>query len=149
MTDELPGAAGDPTVLALEVELRRGMPPAGAVVLVNRGTAPIRIWADGTSFADEALSFEAVIAAGRTERITRVKQVYTVNPAAAVPIPPSARHDILFDLGDSTWEPEAVIGMLRRAVALLMAVYTVSDSPEAERLGVWSGLLRSAGVRTG
>jgi hypothetical protein len=142
------GAAAHPTVLAFEVELRRGLPPTGAAVLVNRGGAPVRIWADGTSFGDEALSFEAVIA-GRTERITRMPRVYTVNPAAAVPIPPGVRLGISFDLGDGTWEPEAVIDILRRAGALLMAVYTVPDSAEAVRLGVWSGVLRSAPVRTG
>lgn len=126
----------------------QGSVPAGAVVLQNRGAAPLRLWRTGNSWGDETLSFD-VIAGNRSHSLSRPPQVYTRNVPSSFLLDSGAEHKIAFDLGEGTWQPGETLSLLNTPEAQLFAVYDVPVSPEALVHGVWTGRLRSAGTSLG
>lgn len=129
--------------LAISIELRSGPPgPAGKVVLVNTGSADVRLWNTGNHWGDRVLSFE-VLHGGRVWRLVSRPQEYTRNVPSSFVLPAGARHEWPFDLGDGDWEADVPIEQLTIPGAQLVAVYDVPRSPEAESHGVWTGELRS------
>jgi len=133
--------------LAVHIELRSSAPrPGGTVVFVNMGSTPLRLWRTGSQWGDTALSFE-VRRGERTWYVLRKPQDYTRNVPSLVRVPPAARYEAVFDLGDGQWEADAPIDQLAVADAQLVAVYDNRSSPEAVDQGVWIGQLRSSPIR--
>jgi hypothetical protein len=115
---------------------------SGRVALVNHGSAEVRVWREGNSWGDAALSFEA-LRDGSIQRFTRRAAVYTRNVAAVVTLPPGSRHEWAFDLGDGGWEADATGETGPDAKTQWFAVYNIAASPEAQAQTVWTGSLRS------
>jgi hypothetical protein len=134
--------------LTIRLQLHRKKPPAGEVVVQNRGATPIRLWRVGNSWGDETLSFD-VIAGSGAHHLSRQFQVYTRNVPSSFLLDPGAEHRIAFDLGDGTWKPGEILSLLNAPEAQLLAIYDVPASPEALAHGVWTGQVRSSGVRLG
>jgi hypothetical protein len=130
---------------ALTVHIEPGSTPAaGWVVLTNRGTADLRVWRNGNTWGDEALSFD-VSHGGSTRRVEREPQVYTRNVPASVVLTPGDGFQISFDLLDGTWRLDAIGRPLPPQVEIA-AVYEVPPSSEAVAHQVWTGLVSSEQV---
>jgi hypothetical protein len=128
--------------LSLAVELRPAAPPAGAAVLTNEGSEPIRVWRQGNEWGDGALAF-VVRRDGGDETLTRKPQVYTRNVPSPAEIPPGGEHRIEFDVGDGEWEPDDVVQRLADGAGQLAAVYEIAPTPESDEQQVWTGRVRS------
>jgi hypothetical protein len=135
------GAPYDP--LKATVEFRSVIPPVGSVVLENMGDTDLRVWQQGNSWGDSAISFELRLG-GSKARITRVALDYTRNVPASVVVPPGSRHEFLFDLSDASWQPASALFQCGQAGAKLRAIYSSGDSPESHEQGVWQGNVLTA-----
>src|SRR5947209_2621499 len=95
--------------LAIQLELQTSKPsPAGSVVLINRGSAEIRVWRTGNTWGDEVLSFE-VLHDTQIWHFVRQLGDYTRNVPASLTVPAGDSHRLSFDLGDGTWESDAPV----------------------------------------
>lgn len=132
--------------LVLSILGLSGTPGAGSVVLVNHGGKTIRVFQTGNHWGDAALWFEMsrppIVA-----RIIRKPQIYTRNVPSSLPVPAGSSHTWQFDLGDGSWESDIPFEQIVGDGAELIAVYEVSESPEALANDVWIGRLRSEPVR--
>lgn len=134
------------TLLTLHLVLFSGLPqPTGAVVLVNTGSADVRLWRTGNQWGDTVLSFE-VLRGDDIWRVVRQPQVYTRNVPSSVVVPAGTTHEWPFDLSDGQWDADAPIDQLIVPGAQFIASYDVPLSPEALGHGVWTGQLRSQPV---
>jgi len=124
------------------IEFRSIMPPAGLLVVENESGADLRIWRQGNSWGDAAMSFNVAADGGNT-RVTKVAKDYTRNVPASISVPPGGHHGLPFDLGDGSWQPASSLSLLGQTDASLEAVYDSGDSPELHEQGVWQGELRS------
>jgi len=136
-------APGLPTV---QIELEMNATGKGKVVVVNRGSAKVRLWRPGNRWGDETLSFNLAWD-NHTERVTRKPQIYTRNVPASVVVASNGKQDIPFDLGDGSWEPAAAVERLSATGTKITAIYSVRKSPEALSHHVWTGELRSPPAR--
>ncbi|HEX2049877.1 MAG TPA: hypothetical protein VHJ34_04495 [Actinomycetota bacterium] len=141
------GTTGDGP-LALRVELHATAPPAGDVVFDNRAANAIRIWRPGSSWGDEALSFELTTGVSQLS-VRRRPQRYTRNVATPVEVPPGGSHRRSFDLGDGTWQIAGAEAAPWHAATALVAVYEVRPSRAASDNAVWIGRVRSDPVVVG
>lgn len=132
--------------MILELILYSGLPqPTGAVILLNSGSQNVGVWNMGNQWGAPVLSFE-VQYNGFVWRITRREEVYTRNVPSSFVLPAGERYQWRFDLGDGSWIVEIPFDQLTGRQARLVAVYTVSATPEAVAYGVWIGQLRSKPV---
>jgi len=131
--------------LTAVIELHSTDPLVGAVVIENHSNDAVRIWRPGSSWGDEALSFE-LSASDQTTRITRVPRDYTRNVPASLTVALGARQEIPFHLGDGTWRPTFALAQLGQVCAWIVAIYESGDSPQVQEQGMWRGKIRSASV---
>lgn len=133
--------------LALSVEVSRPWPPAGAAVIENRGSDPVRLWRTSNSWGADALGFEltqggeSVVLRRRTEDFTRTRNV-----PSSVDVPAGGRHELPFDLGDGRWKGAEQLGDVAGPGARLVAVYEVAETPESAVHDAWTGRLESEPV---
>jgi hypothetical protein len=117
----------------------------GIVILTNAGDEAARVWRTGSTWGDDAYSFEAA-GAGAARPIARKPQVHTRNVPGTVTLQPGGRYEVTFDLLDGTWETGDAIPALQSKSARLVAVYDAGTSPEVKTEGVLPGRIRSEPV---
>ncbi len=119
--------------------------PSFHVVLTNTAGKDLRIWQSGNSWGYGNLSFEWMGKDGKTLRLERGLRVWYWNFASYLTLTPGEQH--VFDV----WFPDDwknVPSSVREGDEVtLRAVFSIPPDKNPEKLGVWSGTVRSPEVK--
>jgi len=140
----VPVGAHESTALKLELALRSGRL---AVTIVNATGGEQRLWDWHNSWGWYALAAQARERTGRSFEIKRELRDWSKNGPTAFVLSPGERHEVLLDLRDGSWEIVAAESVdvvhLQDQPLELRARLRIEPTPEAERLGVFTGTVFS------
>lgn len=112
------------------------------VVLTNLSKKPQAVWKDGNSWGYQIISFNLMLADGKSYTVSRRDRNFGRNGPGMFVIEPG-EHEIYPVLLNDDWEVQPPLPKEHEMTIALKAVYDVPKTDEALKYGVWSGRIES------
>ncbi|HEY2499712.1 MAG TPA: hypothetical protein VGK24_21845 [Candidatus Angelobacter sp.] len=112
------------------------------VVITNTSTKPQQVFESWNSWGYQTISFSMTAVDGKQTVISKRQQDFVRNFPSTFVIQPG-EHQVVPIRFDEQWEVDPKLQKLNEMSITLKAIYEVSPTPEAARLGVWVGHLES------
>jgi hypothetical protein len=112
------------------------------VVLTNVSTKPQPVFEYWNSWGYEAISFELTTTDGEVFALTTRSRDFDINRPSTFIVAPG--EDQVFAVRfDGSWQVQPALPTKAEMPITLKAIYSVTDTPEAAKYGVWTGRVES------